>query len=549
MITSAAWAPAADMKLEPNALIAATTTERNLVVTAGPGAGKTELLAQRADFLLRTGQCRYPRRILAISFKVDAAKNLKDRVRRRCPPELAARLDSYTFHAFAKRLIDTFRPVLTGIDALDPDYTIGRDRIPGRQIDFDSMAPMATSILETSPVARAALRQTYGFVFLDEFQDCTSNQYNLIRAAFHGTDVQLTAVGDAKQRIMRFAGALDGVLGRFASDFAAGDPLVLYLNFRAQPRLRRMQNAMVRVMEPAAAVEEAELAGDGGTVEVLRYDDSAEEARALAERIDAWITVDGVSPQEIAVLVGKQVGPYTEALRAELRACSIPFREENELQDLAAEPVAMLIVDFLAVISGDREPDAYTRLMEVAIEWRADDEITTRRYAELRAAIDQARQQYRSIPDASLREMVDGFLDFLGDEVLAGLAPQYQQGRRLREVVEEVHDRLGLLTSQTEDVRQALREFVGSNAVRLMSIHKAKGLEFDVVVVLAVEQEMFWGQEQDERSAYFVAVSRARRVLCLTVCEQRPRPSDAPRNWRVERTPHREFLDYALSTQ
>jgi len=72
------------MELEPTALTAATTTGRNLVVTAGPGAGKTELLAQRADFLLRTGQCRYPRRILAISFKVDAAKNLKDRVRRRC---------------------------------------------------------------------------------------------------------------------------------------------------------------------------------------------------------------------------------------------------------------------------------------------------------------------------------------------------------------------------------------------------------------------------------------------------------------------------------
>lgn len=258
MIPPEEWRPAADMELEPNAHTAATTTERNLVVTAGPGAGKTELLAQRADFLLRTGQCRYPRRILAISFKVDAAKNLKDRVRRRCPPQLAARLDSYTFHAFAKRLIDAFRPVLTGVDALDPDYTIGRERIFRRQIDFDSMAPLAATILETSQVARATLRQTYGFVFLDEFQDCTYNQYNLVHMAFHDTDVNLVAVGDVKQRIMRFAGALDGVLGRFAADFTA-DPLVLYLNFRAQPRLRRMQNAMVRVMEPHAAVADAEL--------------------------------------------------------------------------------------------------------------------------------------------------------------------------------------------------------------------------------------------------------------------------------------------------
>lgn len=71
------------------------------------------MLAQRADFLLRTGACRYPKRILAISFKVDASSNLKERVKRRCGSELASRFDSYTFHAFAKRIIDRFRPVLT----------------------------------------------------------------------------------------------------------------------------------------------------------------------------------------------------------------------------------------------------------------------------------------------------------------------------------------------------------------------------------------------------------------------------------------------------
>lgn len=548
MITPEEWRPAADMELEPNAFMAATTTGRNLVITAGPGAGKTELLAQRADFLLRTGQCRYPRRILAISFKVDAAKNLKDRTRRRCSPELAARLDSYTFHAFAKRLIDAFRPVLTGIDALDPDYTVGRERVQRRQINFDSMAPLAATILETSPVARAALRQTYGFVFLDEFQDCTANQYDLVRTAFHGADVELIAVGDVKQRIMRFAGALDGVLGQFATDFTARH-LILYLNFRSLPRLRRMQNAMVRVMEPQAALADADLVGDGGEIEIRPYRDSAEEARDLAERIHTWITVGGVPADEIAVLVGKLVGPYTEALRAELRARNVPFREENELQDLATEPVAVLIRDFLAVVTGDREPEAYTRLMDVATGWRTDDESAERPYAELRRTIDQARRMYRQNEHGTLRALVDYFLEFLGKDVLVSLAPQYQQGQRLEEVVEEVHTRLDQLHSATGDVGRALREFAGHDAVKLMSIHKAKGLEFDTVIVLAVEHEMFWGDLEDERSAYFVAISRARRRLCLTVSEQRPRPSGAPWRWDVARTPHNEFLSYALSTQ
>ena len=76
MIAIDAWRPADGLTLEPNALLAAKEQERCLALTAGPGAGKTEMLAQRADFLLRTGTCRYPKRILAISFKVDASKNL-----------------------------------------------------------------------------------------------------------------------------------------------------------------------------------------------------------------------------------------------------------------------------------------------------------------------------------------------------------------------------------------------------------------------------------------------------------------------------------------
>lgn len=544
MIDAEKWEPAGGLTLEPNAAAAVTETARNLVVTAGPGAGKTELLAQRADFLLRTGSCRYPRRILAISFKVDAARNLKERVGRRCPPEVAARLDSYTFHAFAKRLIDAFRPLLIGQDALDADYTVGPQRIFRQQIDFEAMAPLATDILETSHVARAALRQTYSAVFLDEFQDCTTNQYNLVRAAFLETDTRLIAVGDVKQRIMGWAGALDGVLARFVADFSA-QPLVLYLNFRAQPRLRRMQNAMVRVMEPEAALDDDRLIGDRGTVLVQQYPDSATEAAALADTVERWIAVDGVPPDEIAVLVAKQVGLYTHELRGELRRRGIPFREETELQDLAAEPIAVLILDFLSVVTGEREPEAWTRLLDAAVGWRPADGTDEAPVSELRRAINTARREYLRNQHGTLRELVDRFLPRVGPGVLAALSPQYQQGTRLVDLIEAVHHTLEGLLTQTGDVRQSLREFTGRDAVKLMTIHKAKGLEFDRVIVLAVEQEMYWGKQADERAAYFVAISRARDVLLLTTAEQRPEPPGAPWRWAVQRREHEEFLGYA----
>src|SRR3954451_15765959 len=170
MISVDSWEPAGGLVLEPNALIAANERLGSHALTAGPGAGKTEMLAQRADFLLRTGTCRYPKRILAISFKVDASQNLKARVRKRCGFELAARFDSHTFHAFAKRIIDRFRLVLTGRDALDPDYSIGPRRIQRKSITFAEMVPLAVTIVQTSEIARNAIRQTYSHVFLDEFQ-------------------------------------------------------------------------------------------------------------------------------------------------------------------------------------------------------------------------------------------------------------------------------------------------------------------------------------------------------------------------------------------
>ena len=206
MITIDSWCPADGLQLEPNAQIAATEQNESLALTAGPGAGKTEMLAQRADFLLRTGVSRYPKRILAISFKVDASKNLKERVLRRCGTELGGRFDSYTFHAFAKRIIDRFRVVLTGDDALNVGYTIGDVKIQHQQILFLDLVPLAIKIIQNSKVARNAIRQTYSDVFLDEFQDCTNLQYELVKAAFLASGIRLTAVGDTKQKIMGWAG-------------------------------------------------------------------------------------------------------------------------------------------------------------------------------------------------------------------------------------------------------------------------------------------------------------------------------------------------------
>jgi superfamily I DNA/RNA helicase len=549
MIRVDRWAPSDNLKLEPNALVAATEIERNLALTAGPGAGKTEMLAQRADFLLRTGTCRYPKRILAISFKVDASQNLKARVRKRCGHELAARFDSHTFHAFAKRIIDRFRLVLTGRDALDPDYSIGPRRIQRQSITFADMVPLAVTIVETSEIARNAIRQTYSHVFLDEFQDCTKEQYELITACFLSSGAKFVAVGETKQRIMGWAGALEGIFKTYAADFGA-KPLNLYQNFRSAPRLRRMQNAMVRVMDPAAALDDSELQGEEGQIDILRFTDASVEASHLADAISGWIDNDGMEPSEIAVLVSKQQNLYCQELRAALRAQKVPFREEDQAQDLTSEPVVRLITDFLLVVSGSAQPEAYRRLLDAVVYSEAlDDEQEYRARSRWERFVAGVRQRISSkqlkLSDRdTTKKLVGELIETVGRDAVVAFSADYAQGNRLDQLMEDTVARISDLLANGTELSTALSAFSADRAVRIMSIHKSKGLEFDTVIMMGVEEETFWGKVDEERAAYFVGVSRAKRRLLLTVCEHRDKPKGSTR-WDAERTEHAEFLGYA----
>jgi superfamily I DNA/RNA helicase len=547
VIDAQAWTPVGGLTLEPNARSAATRLDQCIVVAAGPGAGKTELLAQRADFLFRTGACRYPRRILAISFKVDAARNLRARVRTRSGAQYGARFDSFTFHAFAKRLVDKYRPALTGLSALPPDYRIDAvTSIPGVQITFNDLVPLALEILAANAYARGALRQTYNDVFLDEFQDATHAQYELLKAAFLNTGTQLIAVGDVKQRIMAWAGALDGIMQTFAQDFDA-DSLPLYQNFRSAPRLRRMQNRMINQIDPAAASPAEDLAGDEGTIEVLRFDSDVDEAHAISEYFAARLA-EGAQPSELAILVRQQSRQVTEALAEALHKRGIPSRNEQDSQDLAAEPVAALMFNFIHVVAADRRPTAYAELMRVAGRTSSTEEAAIRfdnRLKQmLRRATTAARDPTFATKDLEAwRPVIDDFLDLISRPALTALSPAYQQGSRLDDVIEEALIAFGNELAVDGDAVEALKRLSELDAVRILTIHKCKGLEFETVVVLGVEEDLFWGDAAAEE--FFVAISRAKTELLLTWADYRAKPSTPVRRWAEHRTAHACFLAYA----
>lgn len=549
MISVDKWVPADCLTLEPNALRAAREQKCCLALTAGPGAGKTEMLAQRADFLLQTNTCNYPKRILAISFKVDASKNLKERIKRRCGQELASRFDSYTFHAFAKRIIDRFRVLLTGDDALDADYTIGQQKYPRKQITFSELVPLAIQILNESSIARNAIRQTYSDVFLDEFQDCTDQQYELVKIAFLDTNTRLTAVGDTKQKIMGWAGALDGIFEEFAVDFSA-IPLNMYMNFRSKPKLLQMQNEIIQVLDPASVMPEQQLIGDGGEIKAWQFQHSVDEAEYLAATIEDWIKKEQVPLSEIAVLVSKQLDLYTSELTAALESKNIPYRNEQNLQDITVEPIARLIVDYLSCLYGQQEPKAWIRLMDQLTPFSEDEELTN------------AKQNFQSFFKAQrhiifLDEFLDDhysswwkttcdFLEKIGIETLVALSPDYESPTRFQELIQETKARIEELLVVEPDLIKALRKFSDDQAVRILTIHKSKGLEFDCVIMMAIENEIFWGDADANRCAFFVGVSRAKSRLVLTYSRERERPANYGGFWRENRSPQEEYLGYAL---
>ncbi len=183
----------------------------------------------------------------------------------------------------------------------------------------------------------------------------------------------------------------------------------------------------------------------------------------------------------------------------------IPYRNEQQLQDISAEPLARLIVDYLACLYGQREPKAWIRLMSQLIPL-ADEEVQAsarhdfqRFFAEQRKGAAVARGLQ---PTAGWWEFAFAFLQKLGGAALSALSPDYESKVQLGAVIKNTRTRIGELLQKEPDLAKALACFSDDEAVRILTIHKSKGLELDSVIILGVETETFWGNADDERCGF-----------------------------------------------
>ena len=596
MIDQKKWRPIAIDELEPAAW-EVVRSRANKVVIAGPGSGKTELLAQRACFLLQTGIVRSPRRILALSFKRDAAKNLKDRVSQRCDTADAARLDSLTFDGFAKSLLDRFYPALAEqwrpssdydiISPTDRDYSdflnaldhpppqiatpadlqavprltfqkkaILGDPLPengivatnastwaaskwwedclrGRtqsQLTFPMIGRLVEFVIRTNPKIRQAIRATYSDVFLDEFQDTTHVQYGLVKTIFLGSNRVLTAVGDNKQQIMRWAMALDDPFSMFEADFGA-KRIHLVRNYRSSPELVRIQHKIALEVDTKSEPAESRVTGDfqQGACVVLEFSTAEDEGKYLAKLIGTAISKGELAPRDFAVLVRQRASQYVNQLKPLFQQSGVRLRDESRLQDILAERLTEVLLLFLRCGSLKRAGHYWTDCARIVVSlWGSDTENDHEGHLlhhELGKFQSILRDQMVELPASPerLREIIDAVVDFLGEDNIKLTYSEYQQGDWYRQVLDNIVNNLFQSCQAYTDWPSALDDFEGLTSVPLMTIHKSKGLEYHTVIFLALDDQAWWTfqQEPEEgRSTFFVAFSRAKQRVVFTYCMQ-----------------------------
>ncbi|HBG1895335.1 TPA: ATP-dependent helicase [Clostridioides difficile] len=581
------WSPAAGFRLEVEAMNT-VINDKNTLVVAGPGAGKTELLAQRACFLLETNTCRYPKKILAISFKKDAAENLKERLELRCGKELASRFESKTYDAFAKEIVDRFRNSLD--EAYRPlnNYNIAENRdvrrafeiaglnFRGNQTEFNKVygnklsinklplhtdfvdkifidawnvllkgnkdnnfvssltfgmiSRLAEYLIRTNRYIKKAIEMTYSHVFLDEFQDTKSIQYDLVKACFFKTETIITAVGDGKQRIMLWAGARKSIFEDFQNDFLS-QKRTLIMNHRSAPRLVEIQKAMYNSLnEEAIDLKTNEKWNyEDGEVYLRLFEDYIKEADILSEEIVELVET-GIEINEICILVKQSVDIYSKEIINKLSERNIKARNEAMYQEILKEDIIKTLVSLFRLSLSDRNPDDWDYIYDILGELYGIDEgynpkILNDFITKVELMINDLKVNLNITDEKQFSDLVDSKVEYISYEKFASKFQKYKSKDCFDDLVDKFKKLVWIEYNETKDWIKAIDNFEGKNSIPIMTIHKSKGLEYDTIFFVGLEDSAFWNfknQPDEDRCAFFVALSRAKRRIDFTFSLDRP---------------------------
>lgn len=577
------WTPSGGICLE-QAAINAVRCEDNALVDAGPGAGKTELLAQKAGYLFTTSLCKAPRKILAISFKKDSADNLKERIVARYGERYKNRFLSLTYDAFFKSILDRFYRALPEEYSVNSRYAIAdsdklllafeiagyhefKDQRPSDAkkmavellnkctlpvtdarmkrvwnimrsgtesytpaLSFNMIAKLALFIVQNNPQIKRIIRATFSHVFLDEFQDTTNIQYDIVKELFENTEVKLTAVGDNKQRIMLWAGARKTVFDDYTRSFNA-HCFKLLMNHRSAPRLVELQKRMYASLNdnPNSISASPKWDEDEGIINLIIADNNNLEAQELVKLISNDIK-GGIKPQEIAILCKQKIENYAGGIISELRGNGIRSRIETEYQDLLKDDVIRILLSVISLAFDRKLPEEREYVQGIVEQCMGIEGASIDKYYSMITRLDElfinVKSQLLDVDSLEAFCLVrKTIIGFLGEDKIKALFPENKQGHYLEDKLNKFSELFwNEYLSSGSSWENAVRAFKGENCIPVMTIHKSKGLEYEAVYFVGLEDSAFWNfksQPEEDRCAFFVALSRAKRSVTFTFCKYR----------------------------
>ncbi len=516
---------------------AAEIIEGPLLIVAGPGSGKTRTLTHRIAYLIRhhgaePGQC------LAITFTRRAADEMRERLQHLLP-DVRPQLPIFTFHSLglamlqenwnaaglqrgfriaaeserlhvmrealgvseqrARRLLSAISHLKRTQGTADDAQLIEAFRIyqealeRDNLVDYDDLIGRAADLLASDPGLKAAYRERYRWVCIDEYQDVDEQQVRLIKHLV-APDGNVCAIGDPDQAIYSFRGADVRYFQQFETDFSAPQTVRLTRNYRSD---RNIVTLSSQVIAPSGSEQRS--------VPVLADDPSLITIHAApTERAEAEFVV-----QTLEQLLGGHSFFSLDSGRA----------VSNGVQDLSFSDFAVLyrteaqtpaIIEALARSGMPFQKRSHTLLMD---------------HPGVPGLVDQLRQ---TLTTGAIIEQLE-----------AVLAQHDESDDAARELAETVELLKPLALACDRDWERFWSEVaVGSQVdtwdpradrISLLTLHTAKGLEFPVVFIMGCEAGLLpltWGasdttETDEERRLFYVGITRAQRRLYLCHAQKR----------------------------
>ncbi|MBF1011070.1 MAG: ATP-dependent helicase [Lachnoanaerobaculum sp.] len=414
------------------------------------------------------------------------------------------------------------------------------------KIDFEDMLSLTYELLSERNDILKAVQNRYRYILVDEFQDINFLQYNIIKL-MAGDKQNITVVGDDDQSIYRFRGARPEIMLGFERDFRNVKKVFLDINFRSSTQIVNASTKLISFNSKRFPKSFNAKNGDGAPVSLIEFKNPFLEVNSIIKDIKDYIK-SGQDINNIAVLYRTNLSP--RLLIERLMRNNIPFTIRDAIPNLFDHWVAKDIISYikLAINMGDKsdllrisnKPNRYISRdslsssranIETLFDYYDDKSYMIKRIVELR---EHLRTIKNLKPATALRyirnvvgydEYIEEYCDMNGVEsddcysILGDLensAAEYNTFNDWFVHMDEYKDEL-------IEARKKSNE--NDKGVRLMTFHSSKGLEFDIVYIIDVNEGSVPYKKakgvdeiEEERRMFYVAMTRARKKLFICYC-------------------------------